>query len=210
MNSEPNNRTLTLLAKALSVILHPVLMPVYVMLVLQSQGLLLPSYVARAKFYFAFVIVLNTIIVPAICMLLFNKVRLWRENPNTDLRQRILPMAVMIICYGVCLVMIRDVLLVYPVKKMLIAGIGCLVFGLIVTFFWKISLHMTAQGAVVAFLSVMVLSGAQSVLPILCTSIALAAMLASARLWLGAHDWKQVGAGFLGGAVVTLLTIYLI
>ncbi len=204
------NRTLTALSQAISVILHPVLMPVYVMLVLMSQRLLLPYGTQQAKLYFAAVIILNTVLVPAICTFLFDRVRLWRENPNADFRRRILPMAVMIICYGACFIMIRDIPFAYTVKKMLVAGIGCLLFGLIVTFFWKVSLHMTAQGAVAAFLGVMVISGAESVLPLLCAAIGLAAMLASARLWLGAHDWKQVAAGFLGGMTVTLLTIYLI
>ena len=204
------NRTLTPLAKALSVILHPVLIPVWVMLVLISQGLLLSYATTQAKVYFGLVIVLNTVAVPAVCTFLFNRVRFWRENPNVDFRRRILPMAVMIICYGACLVMIRDFPFAYPVKKMLMAGIGCLLFGLGVTFFWKVSLHMTAQGAVVAFMGVMLLSGAEKMLPVFCISIALAALLASARLWLGAHDWKQVAAGFAGGVVITILTIYLI
>lgn len=199
-----------MLAKGLSVILHPVLMPVWMMFVLISQGLLLSYATDQAKIYFTVVIVLNTVVVPAICIFLFNRVRFWRENPNMDFRQRILPMAVMIICYGACLLMIRDIPFAYTVKKMLTAGIGCILFGLIVSFWWKVSLHMTAQGAAVAFLGVMLLSGAEKMMPILCVSIAMAALLASARLYLGAHDWKQVAAGFAGGFIITLLTIYLI
>ncbi len=210
MNSEPNNGTLTLLAKILSVILHPILMPLWVMQVLMSCGLLLPYTTPQARIYFTLVIVLNTVVVPAICTLLFNRVRFWRENRNADFRQRILPMAVMMICYMACVLMIKDIAFAYPVKKMLTAGIGCLLFGFIVSFFWKVSLHMIAQGAVVAFLGIILLSGAENMLPALAASIALAALLASARLYLGAHDVKQVAAGFAGGLIITIMTIYLI
>ncbi len=209
MNPGSNNGIQTRLAKVLSIILHPVLMPAYVMAVLIFHGLL-PYATTQVRIYFTTVVLMNTVLVPGVCMLLFNRLRFWRENPDMDFRRRILPMAVMLVCYGACLVMIRDVAFSFPVKKMLAAGIGCLVFGLATTFFWKVSLHMTAQGAVVAFLGVLVMTGVENILPVLCVSIALAALLASARLRLGVHDALQVAGGFAGGFIITLFTIYLI
>lgn len=204
------NRIATILSKTISVVLHPVIVPVYVMALLMSNGLLLSYATPEARLYFISVIVLNTVLVPLVCIFLFNRLRFWRENPNSDFRERILPMLVMIICYSACLFMIKDAPFAYPVRKMIQAGIGCLAMGFVTTFFWRISLHMTAQGAVVAFVALLIVSGADDLLTALCVSVALASSLAAARLYLGKHDIAQVAAGFLGGFAITILTIYLI
>lgn len=200
----------TILAKTISVVLHPILIPVYMLAVLMSHGLVLSYATPQARLYFIAVIVLNTVLVPLLCIYLFNRLRLWRDSSNPDFRERILPMLVMIICYAACLFMIKDAPFAYPVRKMLQAGIGCLGLGFITTFFWRISLHMLAQGAAAAFLAVLVASGAERLLWVLCVSVALAAMLATARLYLGKHDGAQILAGYLGGFVISFLAIYLI
>lgn len=190
-------------------ILHPVLMPVYVITILLWQGLVRPYSTAREKIFFAAVVIANTVIVPVICILLSNRLPL-RENINSRLRERILPMSVMIICYVACLLMIREMAFVFIVRKMLTVGIACLLFGLAATPFFRVSLYMAASGAAVAFIAVMVASGATNLVPVLCVAIALAATLASARLYLGEHDALQTAAGFAGGLAVALSVIYLI
>lgn len=198
----------TALAKTLSLILHPVLIPFYVIVILLSQGLVRPYAPAYAKLFFAVVVILNTVVVPVICILLFRKLR--RNENRDELIERMLPMAVMVVCYAACMLMIREMAFVFIIRKMLTVGIACLLFGMAVTPFWKISLYMTAAGAAAAFIGVMVLSGAVNLMPVLCAAIALAAALASARLHLGAHNALQTASGFAGGLVVAVLTIYLI
>jgi hypothetical protein len=126
-----------------------------------------------------------------------------------DLPQGILPMAVMLVCYVACLILIRDVPFAYPIRKMLAAGAGCLVLGIGAAFFMKISMHMVAQGAAVAYLGVAMMSGADGMTLLLCASIALAALLSSARLYLDAEDARQSAVGFGGGFAVTLAVVFL-
>lgn len=209
MNSESNNRIAAILSKTISIVLHPVLMPLYMVAVLMSNGLLLTYATPQARLYFFVVIILNTVLVPGICIFLFNRLKFWRDNPNGDFRERILPMLVMIISYTACIIMIKDAPFAYPVRKMLIAGTGSLIMAFITTFFWRISLHMTAQGAAVAFIALLIASGADKLMWVLCLSIACAAVVASARLYLGKHDPAQVAAGFLGGFAITFLSVFI-
>jgi hypothetical protein len=116
---------------------------------------------------------------------------------------------VFLACYIVCIIMIRDVPLVYPIRKMLAAGVGCLLFGIGTVFFFKSSMHLTAMGAAVAYLGVAVSSGI-AMLPLLYGAIALTALLASARLYSGVEDVRQSAVGFAGGLVVTFLVVFLI
>lgn len=206
----PETHTTVKLAKVFSIVLHPALVPVWTMFALMCHGVLLPAAVVSAKVYFTLVIALNIVVVPGVFAFLFERVSFWRENPNVDFRRRVLPMVVMIICYGACMLMIGKMPFAYPIRKMLTAGIGCLVLGLGTTPFIKLSMHMVAQGAAVAFLSVAQLSGGGGMLPLLCMAIALASVLASARLYMGVENARQVGFGFAGGFAVTLPAIFFI
>lgn len=203
-----NNRIPVILSKAISVVLHPVLMPFYIVAVLMAGGMLLSHAVPKARLYFFAVVILNTVVVPAFCILLSRGLRN-RNETYSRYRETLLPILVMIACYIACLYLIRNIPFTYPVHKMLIAGTGCLLAGFATTFFWRISLHMIAQGATVAFMALLVVSGADKLLAALCVSIALAAMLASARLYLGKSGAAQTAAGFITGFVITILSVYL-
>ena len=202
------------LAKAISAILHPLLMPAYVICMMCSGGLLLSHATVQAKMYFLAVILLNTVIVPGFCMFLFRKINLLKADDNSTVRllnQRLLPMTILIICYSACMFMIRNAPFAYPVLKMLQAGIGCLVAAAALSPFYNISRHMLAQGATVTFIALMTAAGSTTVMFILlCLAVAAAAALASARLTLGRNNPKQIIASFALGLIVTLLTTYLL
>lgn len=196
------------LAKVVSIALHPVIIPLYIVATLITGGLLLSPVMPRAKLYFFAIVILNIVVVPAVAILLFNGQKAKRQGVSGVFAERVMPMLVMAVCYAASLYLIRDIPFTYPMRKMLIAGTGCLIAGVAVTFFWRISLYMLAQGVAVGFMALLVISGAGYMLAPLCVSIALAASLASARLYLGKHDAAQTAAGFLTGLAITIISAY--
>ena len=66
----------------------------------------------------------------------------------------------------------------------MIAAACCEVMCLAVSLYWKISLHLTAMGAVVALLVVMNIAGVGDMMVPLMIAILCAGALASARLFL--------------------------
>ena len=89
----------------------------------------------------------------------------------------------------------------------MLAAACCEVMCLVVSRYWKISLHLTGMGAVVALFVVMNILGVGNMTVPLMVAILLSGALASARLYLGCHNGRQVLAGFCGGFVVTVLAV---
>lgn len=201
-------RTWAVLAEVVSIALHPVVIPLYIVAALIMGGLSLSPLAPSAKLYFFAIVILNTVVVPLVAILLFNGLKFKRQGFGV-FAARVMPMLVMAVCYAASLYLIHDIPFTYPVRKMLVAGIGCLIAGGAVTFFWRISLYMLAQGAAVGFMALLVVSGAGYMLAPLCVSIALAAVLASARLYLGKHDAAQTAAGFAAGLAITIISVYI-
>ena len=125
-------------------------------------------------------------------------------------RERILPLAIGIVCYVLCAVTVARIPSAMLVRKFLVAGACCELFCLAVTCYWKISLHLTAQGAVSAFLLLVTFGSVGNLTGAFALSILCAGALASARLWLGCHNICQVAAGYAGGFVVATLAVLLL
>lgn len=98
--------------------------------------------------------------------------------------------------------MISDALVAFLIRKFLFAAVGCVFMGLVVSFFWKISLHMISVGGALALLFIVNISGFGTMLWVLIVGVLLTGALASSRLYLGRHTPLQVAAGFVGGFIV--------
>ncbi|RRB14243.1 hypothetical protein EHT87_16120 [Larkinella knui] len=78
----------------------------------------------------------------------------------------------------------------------------------LISLFWKISAHSVGiSGMVGALLGIAIKSGETTLLYPLLAMIALAGLLASARLHLNAHTPSQIAAGMGLGLVVSLTTV---
>ena len=92
-------------------------------------------------------------------------------------------------------------------RKFMLAAARRVPLCLGVSFYWKISLHLTGMGAVVALLVVMNVVGVGNMMVPLVAAVLCAGALASARLYLGCHNGRQVLAGFCGGFTVSVLAV---
>jgi membrane-associated phospholipid phosphatase len=118
-----------------------------------------------------------------------------------------LPLLVGAVCYVLCAITIAKIPSAIFLRKFMIAAACCEVMCLAVSLYWKISLHLTAMGAVVALLVVMNIAGVGDMMVPLMIAILCAGALASARLYLGCHNGQQVLAGFCGGFAVAALAV---
>ena len=117
------------------------------------------------------------------------------------------PLLVGAVCYVLCAITIAKIPSAIFLRKFMVAAACCEVLCLVVSFYWKISLHLTGMGAVVALLVVMNVVGVGNMLVPLMVAILCAGALASARLYLGCHNGWQVLAGFCGGFAVSVLAV---
>lgn len=200
----------TRLSRALSWVLHPFVVPLYVMgFMLLTDGFLsrLP---ATVKSYLAWVVMLYVAIVPMLSIAFMRGLGLIKNLGLHSQRSRLLPLLVGVVSYLLCAFTLSDVAVATLVRKFVVAAACCEALALIVTPFWKISLHLICMGGVTAMFMLLSVAGAGQHFWALVATILLSGSLASARLHLGAHNPWQVTAGYFGGLTVAMLAmIYL-
>ena len=197
----------TRLSRALSWLLHPFVVPLYVLgFMLLTDGFLsrLP---ASIKSYLAWIVVLYAAIVPMLSIAFMRGLGLLKNFGLHSQRSRLLPLLVGAISYVLCAITLSDVAVATIIRKFVLAAACCEVLALIVTPFWKISLHLICMGGVTAVFTLLSVAGAGQHFWALVATILLSGALASARLHLGAHNPSQIAVGYFGGLVVAMLAM---
>lgn len=191
----------TILGRTLSIVLHPMLMPLYAAIYLAGTSPLMRLLSISSRAYIVGLVAVDVVLLPAFYIWMMLHLKVIKDNSLSRPSDRIRPLVVLALCYALGLWGFRDMHTTFMISRLLWAGLLCTVTAAAVTPFWKISLHMMSQGAAVALLTLLCISGMCSVW-LYCVSIAVAGCVASARLYLGAHNPQQAAAGFAAGAVL--------
>lgn len=197
----------TRLARIVSFALHPFFVPLYLMLILLFARTAFSYYPAGIKIYLVWVAVLFTTVIPILAIMVLRSVGKLKNYRLATRRERILPLAVGIVCYLLCAMTIAKIPSAFLLRRMMLAAASCELLCLVVTLRWKISLHLTGMGASVALFTVLCIAGIGNLLWALAAAVLCSGVLASARLRLGSHNGWQVLAGFTGGFLVTILVL---
>ena len=184
------------IATGISWVLHPFLLPVYLMAVLLTMTAF-SHYPPNVKFYLLWVVALYAIVIPLLSLGVLRSLGRISDYRIDDRRERFLPLLVGAVCYVLCAITIAKIPSAIFPRKFMVAAACCEVLCLVVSF----------MGAVVALLVVMNVVGVGNMLVPLMVAILCAGALASARLYLGCHNGWQVLAGFCGGFAVSVLAV---
>lgn len=190
------------LSKAVSVVLHPFLVPLYMVLLLLLAGTVYSLYPLKVKIYLIWVTLLFTTIIPVLVIALLKSYRKIGDADLSDRKERFIPLLAMIACYTLCAVAIARIPSAQMLSRFMFAGACCVAVCLFVSFYWKISLHMMALGAAVAFIVLINIASGGGLFAAFIAALLAAGALGSARLKLGYHTLSQVAAGFATGFIV--------
>lgn len=197
----------TYASKAISYILHPFLIPLYLIFAIFGSGLV-PMYVSASMERYLFgLITVSTVFIPAMAIIILRLFRIIPDYSLTTRHDRILPLLIVAFSYGMCGWVLQDVQMAFLLRRCVFAAMGCVIFAFVLNLFWQVSLHMTAVGGAVGIISILVYGGYVKLVWVLCAAILLAGLLGSARLYLGKHDLLQVAAGFFGGFFISILIL---
>ena len=197
-------------AKAVSVVFHPLLMPLYGLVIIFYTPTLfgyLPFNVKRILFL---IVLINNILLPLSILpyLMYrNQITSWAMENR---RERILPLFITTILYAATSYLIIR----YPVPvfiKTFILGIFIISFMITaITLWWKISIHATAAGSISALVLVLsVKMNSASLWPLLFILL-VSGLTLSARLKLNAHNPAEVWIGFFVGCASMGLLMWLV
>ena len=200
------NRYLQIVAKIVSILLHPLLMPFYVLILvfnIQSIFSLIPSV---TKWYCFLVTGITLFLIPLLCMPILKHFRLIRDFSLEDEMDRIWVLLVMGASTFFGFWLLSDISYTDVIQRLYLILIILETSSLSITSKWKISLHMVGIGGVCGLLFILGYKYFGHTEVWLMIWLLLAGLLASSRLYLGKHTPAQVYVGFiLGNLFATLL-----
>lgn len=195
-------------SKAVSVIFHPLFIPVYGLLMIfsaQSPFAYIPFGVKKLMFL---IIVINNVMLPlaSIPLLMqFNFVSSW-SLPERE--ERAVPMIITTILYATTSYIIHRFPLPQFFKEYFFSVFMLSLILTIVNFRWKISLHSTGAGALTGTILYLTFRMSAPLLWFLVATIFVSGIVMSARLKLGLHTPAQVWGGFFTGLVCSVLFLW--
>jgi hypothetical protein len=198
INDERKNITDSV-AKIVSVIFHPLLMPVFGLLIIFSAPTLFGYLPFTVKKLLLLIILVNNVFLPmALMPFLYHRkiISSWTMN---DRKERIIPLILVTVLYGATSYIIFKFPVPLFLKAFLFTSLFLSIMVTIINFWWKISLHAVGVGAL---LSIIVILSVKMNAPLewyLVSAILAAGFVLSSRLKLNYHNPLQVWVGFLAG-----------
>ncbi len=187
-------------SKIISYLFHPLLIPTWMILLMQYAN---PYWFFEIKAKLGVPVIaavtLYTFIYPMIAILLLRKLEFIDSLEMPDSKQRIIPMIITIVLYVWVYLIFKSKGFPLIAKVFMMGTLVSLFLSFFINVFQKLSLHMVGiSGALIASLLVLYTS-AVDIRSIFLLIVVATGAVASARLYLEAHNWKEIYAGFLVG-----------
>jgi membrane-associated phospholipid phosphatase len=190
------------LAKIISILFHPLLLPSYAFAMIYfTNPLLFSAYDPKQLIQIFLTVIINTLIFPVIAILLVWQLKFVKSLSMPDAKDRLVPYLTTGVFYIWGYVVFRKSGMP-QILDIIILGAAITLFAVFMfNLFRKVSAHAGAMGAffmVTVFASVLTAYNF-NYLPI--AVVLLAGIVGSCRLLLGAHDSYEVFAGYLIGMI---------
>jgi len=199
------------LAKVISAIFHPLLVPTYALLLLinlQTHSILaLPEDFRYIIVSFVF---LTTFVLPSIIIFILLKVGKIKSLEMQSQQERVLPMLIIAAAFYSTYYLLKQSAVTGLMSLFMVGATMLVLITLIINYITKISLHMTAWGGLFGTFLGFAISFHYNLMPILFIIILVIGLIATARLKLNAHTPLQVYLGFLVGTLVMVFLFYII
>ncbi len=190
----------TKIAKIISFLFHPLLMPTYAFIILFNIkayfSLVIPY---NGKLRIVLLVFIVTFIFPSMVILFFRSRNLIKSLYQLTRQERKFPYITTIIFYVFAYYLLKNVQISPIFHYFIFGAIVISILALLINFFWKISIHMISIGGLVGMLLGLSFTGIIGEPIFLILSILMAGFIGFARLQLKAHTPAQVYSGFLLG-----------
>ena len=199
---------LKLIAKALSIVFHPIVLPTLGVFVIFRSSSYMSMMESSAKDATYLIVFVSTFILPLIMMSLFLLRKVIKSLEMTETQERFVPFLVTAIFYFFSF---------YTLYQLNAPGfIAAYIFGAFVIVFlisfitikWKISAHAAGLGGLIGMMMALADLYFASTIYFFAQVLVITGLVVSSRLILEEHNLKQVAIGFLMGVGVMLGTIY--
>jgi hypothetical protein len=194
VNSFPDS-----LAKILSVIFHPLFVPVYGLLIIFSAPTLFMYMPFSVKKLLLLIILVNNVILPISLMPFFIHRNIISSWTLSDRKERLIPLIMTTILYAATSYIIFGFHIPFFLKSFIFASFFLSAMVTVITFWWKISLHSVGAGALLAMILILSFRMDASLVWHIISAIIAGSLVLTSRLSLYYHNPRQVWLGFFSG-----------
>jgi hypothetical protein len=186
-------------AKIISVIFHPLLMPVYGIAIIFSAPTLLGYLPFNVKKLLFLIILVNNVLLPISLMPFFIQRKIISSWSLNERKERNIPLIITTLLY----ITTSYIIFRFPIPLFLKSFIFAIAFlSVIVTlinFWWKISLHAVGAGALIGLVFLLSVKMLTPLDWYLIPAVIIAGLILSSRLSLNHHNPTQVWVGIFTG-----------
>jgi len=208
MNEDRNN-FLYRLARLISLVFHPVFMPLYGLLILYNAPTLLSFVPLKIKNLSMLLVAINNIMLPLAVVLVLYSRGVIRTFYAREKHERTLLLIITMFLYLVTTLMMVRLPVPNLIKAYFIATTFITFITIIVNQFWKLSLHAVAAGGLMTVVCFLVYLFEVPVIWYLAGMIFLSGLIMFSRLYNDDHKPAEVWTGFFAG-MVSMIASFLI
>ncbi len=199
MEPGKNSSFLTSLANFISIVFHPLLMPLYGLIIIFTAPTLLGYMPVELKKVLFLVVLINNVFIPLILFPLFRSRNIISSYTIEARKERAIPLIMMSVLYSVTsFIIFRHQIPVF-LKSFVFSSTFLVILLTLINFWWKISIHAMAAGALNAVVIILSVKLISPLVWYLIATVLIAGLVMSARLKLNSHNPAQVWSGFFTG-----------
>lgn len=195
------------LALIISVVFQPLIIPALVfglVLFIVPEATSLPASFKQNIYY---LIVLSTLVIPTITIFGLRLSGTLKSLHMETIQDRIIPFSITSVYYLLTLYFLYGKSEIDPILWQVLGVISVVVVGLTgITFFWKMSAHMTGTGGLLAIVIVLSMKFPtfKALYPLLL-AILLNGIVGSARLYMDSHKPLEIYLGLIFGFLICFI-----
>lgn len=187
------------LAKIITIIFHPLLMPVFGMAIIFSAPTLYGYLPFNVKKLLFLIMLVNNVLLPLSVLPFFIHKKIISSWTLSERRERNIPLIITTVLYGASSFIIFRFPIPVFLKSFIFASFFLSLIVTVINFWWKISLHSVGAGALIGLVLILSLKMLTSLEWYLISVIITGGLVLFSRLKLNLHNPQQVWIGLFTG-----------
>lgn len=206
--SPEKRRWVEKIAMAISVLFHPVFIPVYGLLILFSAPTLLSYIPFHMKRVIFMLVIANNVILPLSVTIILYSRGVIKTIYAKERNERIILLTFSLLLYAVTALLLVKLPVPNLFKAYFVSIAVVTLIALVVTTFYKISLHSMGLGGLIALAATMIFIFDKGSIGYITSLVLGAGAVLSSRIYLDEHSPSEVWLGLMTGAGAMGLSLY--
>jgi hypothetical protein len=208
MTSDKTSAFEDTLAKIISVVYHPLLVPLYGLLIIFLSPTIFEYLPLAYKKILLLIVLLNNVLIPLSLIPYLKYRQLISSWFVINQKERIIPLITTSIFYFITLYIILTFKIPVFIKAFILTSAVLSSIITVINFWFKISIHSVGAGALIALVIALSVKSNDPLTLMLIAVILLAGLVLSSRLWLNSHSPKEVWLGFFLGVFTSAFLLF--